>query len=346
MKKIERGERIKLQKVISKIELGDFDENDIDNLLMKLRAFAGDNSIFIEISHFVAHNDVRDRGLTHEALELSYFSFKYLFNYKRDNPEFSIHNPFPSYVLKLIEYQLKKADSKYFKDTFKFNKEEFKKYIKTYIKNSQNKDEYFVDLAALSSIKNKIEFINGVLYLMKFLNYPPLYKQSEILDSITDTMRRNALIFSEINFRNQANKIMLSILYLLHNTKYNLKEIGYGSCKICFFKTNKIGEINSEQNFREIFNNKNGEFSELILLNEVDGEFDGIPISTTFYFLMTDLKAADWCTRNLIENVKIIPRADIFNEELKDTVGIDAEIEDNVFINNDFKLDLLINVSK
>ncbi|WP_428658517.1 hypothetical protein [Runella sp.] len=340
MKKIEEGERIKLQKVISKIELGDFDENDIDNLLMKLRAFAGDNSIFIEISHFVAHNDVRDRGLTHEALELSYFLFKYHFTYKKDNPKFSVNNPFPIYIVKLIEYQLKKVDNQYFKDTFKFSKEEFRKYIKVYIKNSINSDEYLIDLIALDSTKNKAGFINGILYLIKFLNYPPIYKQSEILDAITDTMRRNALVFSEAKFKSQSNKIMLSILYLLHNTKYDLKEIGYGSCKICFFKKNKIEELSKEDSFREVFNNTKGEFSELILLNQVDGEFDGYPVTTTFYFLMTDLKATDWCTRNLIEKVKIIPRADFFDQETKDILGIDAEIEDGVFINTNFKLDL------
>ena len=61
-------EKTKVQKIVEKIESGHFDENDIDNIFMKLRAYSKNFWVFREIADFVAHNDERDRGLVNQAL--------------------------------------------------------------------------------------------------------------------------------------------------------------------------------------------------------------------------------------------------------------------------------------
>lgn len=82
MKTIEKS---KLQKSIQKIESGSFDENDIDNIFMKLRAYSTKFSVFREIADFVAHNDQRDRGLVNQALEHMYLSMRFFLDYQGEN---------------------------------------------------------------------------------------------------------------------------------------------------------------------------------------------------------------------------------------------------------------------
>lgn len=43
MKSIEKG---KVQKIVDKIQSGNFDENDIDNIFMKLRAYSANFNVF------------------------------------------------------------------------------------------------------------------------------------------------------------------------------------------------------------------------------------------------------------------------------------------------------------
>jgi hypothetical protein len=68
----------KLNQIIQRIQAGNFDANDVDNLLMKLRAYAGEKAVFLEVANFVAHSDARDRGLAQQSItafvdSLSYF---------------------------------------------------------------------------------------------------------------------------------------------------------------------------------------------------------------------------------------------------------------------------------
>lgn len=58
----------KLNQIIERIQAGRFDASDVDNLLMKLRAYAGEMTVFLEVAHFVAHSDVRDRGLAQQSI--------------------------------------------------------------------------------------------------------------------------------------------------------------------------------------------------------------------------------------------------------------------------------------
>ncbi|MCK8109134.1 hypothetical protein MTF64_19840, partial [Pseudoalteromonas sp. 2CM41L] len=65
MKGIEKN---KAQKLILKIEKGQFDENDIDSLFMRMRAHSNKMPVFREIADFVAHNDQRDRGCSGQLI--------------------------------------------------------------------------------------------------------------------------------------------------------------------------------------------------------------------------------------------------------------------------------------
>ena len=59
---------VKVNQIIERIQAGHFDANDVDNLLIKLRAFAGEKPVFREVADFVAHSDARDRGLAQQSI--------------------------------------------------------------------------------------------------------------------------------------------------------------------------------------------------------------------------------------------------------------------------------------
>ena len=116
MKSIEKG---KVQKIVDKIQSGNFDENDIDNIFMKLRAYSANFNVFREIADFVAHNDERDRGLVNQALEHMYLSIRFFLDYQGENKKsLDIGVPFPSWILKLMKYQVERANESDLKTKF------------------------------------------------------------------------------------------------------------------------------------------------------------------------------------------------------------------------------------
>jgi len=66
------SEKAKAQKVLDRILAGCFEENDVEILFMKLRGFSSGHRVFQEVAHFVAHNNIRNRGFLHQALERFY----------------------------------------------------------------------------------------------------------------------------------------------------------------------------------------------------------------------------------------------------------------------------------
>ncbi|MDH5356168.1 MAG: hypothetical protein OEY09_17130 [Gammaproteobacteria bacterium] len=100
-------EKAKAQKLLVKLESGNFDENDIDNLFMRLRAYSHGNRIFREVADFVAHNDERNKGVATESLEAFYLSFKYFLEYISPKKSLDIGSSFPLYVKKLMRMTLK-----------------------------------------------------------------------------------------------------------------------------------------------------------------------------------------------------------------------------------------------
>ena len=79
------NEKVKAQRVVEKIERGAFDDNDIDNLFMKLRAYSRGYHVFREVADFVAHPDARDQGLTNESLEAFSLIMRYFTEYLSPN---------------------------------------------------------------------------------------------------------------------------------------------------------------------------------------------------------------------------------------------------------------------
>lgn len=88
-------EMSKVNKIIDKISSGIFDENDVDILLLKLRAYSDGFPLFKELSDFVAHNDLRDRGIINTSMEVMYLRMRWYVEHVAPRKDLDITSPFP-----------------------------------------------------------------------------------------------------------------------------------------------------------------------------------------------------------------------------------------------------------
>lgn len=131
------AEKAKAQKVIDKIQDGRFDENDIDNLFMRLRAYSGEHRVFREIADFVAHNDSRYKGMTNASLEAFYLSLQYFVDYPYQDKALDVSHPIPLYIKKLMKYQVDKCDPEQLRSEFKVTPERLKSRIDNYFRDDK-----------------------------------------------------------------------------------------------------------------------------------------------------------------------------------------------------------------
>ncbi|MEI8654298.1 hypothetical protein P4S57_17195 [Pseudoalteromonas sp. Hal273] len=130
-------EKSKAQKLILKIEKGQFDENDIDSLFMRMRAYSNKMPVFREIADFVAHNDQRDRGLANQSLETMYLRMKYFLEYNSPKKSLDISSPFPLWIKKLMVLQVNKFKESVLKEKFNVTQQRLKSRIENAFKDDK-----------------------------------------------------------------------------------------------------------------------------------------------------------------------------------------------------------------
>ncbi|WP_421921177.1 hypothetical protein [Marinifilum sp.] len=292
MKQIERQ---KTQKLINKIQEGNFDENDVDNLFMKLRAYSNGFKVFREISDFVAHNDIRDRGLTNQSLEGMYLSIKYFLEFTSNNKKLNLANPFPTWIKKLMIYQIEKSDELKLKESFKTSKERLKSRVGKGFKD--NKNGYSILL------KGKISnlTIEAIAFVMSFINAKEAYSQTELLEETIDIIKKNNFEIDISDFRKQSNYFTLCTLLLLHNTVFSFKGYKDGYCKISpekntiySYDKTTLDENDTEVEAFESFGNLN-------ILGYVTLPRDGKDVTIVQTIMSTNLKAEKHCDESLFQ---------------------------------------------
>lgn len=292
MKQIERQ---KTQKIINKIQTGSFDENDVDNLYMKLRAYSKGFKVFREISDFVAHNDARDRGLTNQSLEGMYLSMKYFLEFNSSNKKLNLAKPFPTWIKKLMIYQIDKTDELKLKNRFKVNKERLKARVKKGFKD--NKDGNCLLL------NNKISnlTIEAIAFVMSFISGKEAYSQDELIEETIEVIQKNNLEIEVSDFKQQSNHFTLCTLLLLHNTKFSFKGYKEGYCQIS-------PERNTIYTYNKTSLDKNGEekesiesFGNLNILGHVVLPKDGKDLTIAHTIMSTNLNVEKYCEENLFQ---------------------------------------------
>lgn len=223
---IKGNEKAKVQKTIVELSKGDFDERDVDYIFMSLRAHSGIFQIFKEVSHFVAHNDIRNKGVTTQSLEAFYLSFKYFSDYITEQTPLNIDEPFPSYIIKLMKYQIDKCKEEDLREKFNVTKNRLKSRIENMFKiNAKSQIAVFV---------KKMSEPNFLVikHILGFIGSHPAYTQDEIMSELIQVLHLNDIEFEECEILNQGDKVMLCVLSLIHDTEYDFKGHKNGHCTI------------------------------------------------------------------------------------------------------------------
>lgn len=287
-------EKIKVQKIIDKIQQQEFDDNDIDNLFMKLRAYSNGFKLFREIADFVAHNDERHKGITVESLQAMFYSMRYFVEYTSSQKTLDITKPFPIWIKKLIKYQIEKID----KNKLQTEYHVLPNRLKTRI-DKGFQDNKTLKTTELINGKLSLETLKAIQYVMSFIISKPVYQQEEIIDELINVLKKNNINFTEDIIKKNADKITLCVLLLLHNTEFKHDGHKKGRCSISaenlsIFHDTKFIDLNGS-----IIEPPQQSFGTLQVNGHVTIQNKGKDVTIVFPIMSTKLNAKDYCDVNL-----------------------------------------------
>lgn len=322
MKPVEKN---KTQKLVNKIESGHFDENDIDSLFMKLRAYSVGFPIFREVADFVAHNDNRDRGLANQSLETLYLRMKYFLGYNSPKKTLDLSSPFPIWIKKLMKFQVLKCDEVELRNKFNVTKELLVNRIDTAFK-----DDAKNRTASYRQGKLSEGTFNAIQYVMSFINAKASFDQDSIIDEIVSVLKKNKIEFNESVIRGLSDKITICILLLFHHSDFDFKGYKPGKCKISSEKESishnvKLVDVDgSEVEHHE-------SFGCLSISGTITLETDGKELSIIHTIVSTNLSSEIWCSDSLFH---IEP----LSKELPDHMCKRIKLDIDLCLDDEFKL--------
>lgn len=289
---INGNEKAKAQRIVEKIESGDFDDNDVDNLFMRLRAHCSDNEYFREVADFVAHNDERDKGVAVKSLEALYLSFKYFTEYVSPKKSLDISQPFPLYVKRLMKFQVGKCKEEDLRSKFNVTKQRLCSRI----------DSLFKDDKATKTtvVRDKIgaETLAALQHITGFIGVQSAFTQEELLAQTLSVLSKNKLTFHEGKVKDSFNKISLCILVLLHKTTFNINAHRLARCEVSCEKTAVIRGMNAV-NANEGVVVVNEDFGCLDVKGFIPVLNDKGNVDVCYSLFKTDLRVDDWCDPSL-----------------------------------------------
>ncbi|OCH27154.1 hypothetical protein A6E12_11720 [Aliivibrio fischeri] len=322
MKAIEKN---KAQKIVGKIQSGYFDENDLDSLFMRLRAYSNGKPVFREIADFVAHNDKRDRGLANSSLETMYLRMKYFLEYNSPQKSLDISTDFPVWIKKLMMLQVDKFDENELKSKFNVTKQRLKSRIDNGFK--ENKKE---KTASLKQGKLSEDTLKAIQHVMSVLISKPAFTQDDLIDELVDVISINNIPLDKESFLAQADKIALCTMLLLHNATFDYKghKLGY----------TKISPEKESISFNTRFVDANGNevenietYGNLHVNGYVVLESDGKDLTIVHPIMTTKLDAELWCENDMFH-------IETWSEDFPDHLCKKLKISDSLSISNEFKL--------
>lgn len=201
--------RTDFQYLIKKLENKSFNEEDIKHLYINLRPFFKNDITIREIADFFAHREDRDKGISHQAIDVNYFKVNSISNKTKVNIV-KIDNIIFDIILRSI------------KD---YNKPGFEnsKAIKLFKKSYDKKYSYFTlnDYSKTNQLVNILNEVFSKIEVREILN------EKKIIDSLKSSLRIvNKILKLEININDLINNckddIIICLLSLLNFSSFKL----------------------------------------------------------------------------------------------------------------------------
>ncbi len=283
---ISASEAIKVKKLLAKIQAGIFDDNDVDSLFMKVRAFSAGYPVFREIADFVAHNECRDKGLTNESLNACYLSFRYLSEYSLSNRKLDITADIPLWVKHLMLFQIDKCEEAELQAKFSMSKESAKHKIGSLFKEDRKNHTCRYTKEFMHH-----DFFELLRHILGFIKAVPAYTQTQIVDELVGVLTKNDLLANipVDHLYHQGDKIMVAVLCLLHQTQFYLRSKAHATCRISCEGTQGYIPQLMAPNW--------GRLSLLGLIPSTHGEKQ---LTVAFTIVSTNLDASQWTSKSLL----------------------------------------------
>lgn len=217
----------KLNQIIERVQAGRFDANDVDNLLIRLRPYGEDRQIFLEIAHFVAHPDARDRGLAQDSLTAFVDSIRFFQEYAAEARPLNLSVPFPSYVHRLFLSQAKLADEQRLRTEYRMGHATLIKKIKaSFVVDEKTRTCTLANGDVGAELFAALQFVTG------FIHSRPAFHLDDFHRELKELMRMQKVSFDEAAWDAQADRLSLAILCLVSNTQFRLKSGGQARCEL------------------------------------------------------------------------------------------------------------------
>lgn len=219
-------ERNKVNQQIARIETGNFDANDVDGLLIKMRPYAGQKIVFREIADFVAHADARMKGVTHGSMTAFADSLRFFMEFVGvGKKQFEISEPFPSYVYRLFISQSRQANEAHLMDAYKLSSSSLIKKIEgNFVRDNATKT------CSLRPGKGGKEFFAALQYVMGFIHARPAFHLSDFHAELKDVLSAQKIAFNDGAFDAQSNRIGLAIMCLISGAEVALPDGEKAKC--------------------------------------------------------------------------------------------------------------------
>lgn len=223
----ERAEQ-ELSTIFMKFECKSFDENDIEKLLLHLRAQFKDQRLICEFASFIAHPEDRDQGVFHQALDVYWAKMKYIRD--EDKLPLNIGKIEKGLFKTLIKGSIETNHERYLKEQFSLNRIQCLRQIeKSYVK----KGKYYY----LKTDENTELTINIIDRVVSTLNNKPIINTDKLLGELLHCLKiiaknlKNPINVKRL-IREQGNDILLCIIALTHSARFKLPEGNSGYCKL------------------------------------------------------------------------------------------------------------------
>ena len=322
MKSVEKS---KTQKLIAKIEAGDFDENDIDSLFMKLRAYSSGFSVFREIADFVAHNDSRDRGVANQALETMYLRMKYFLEYNSPKKTLDLSAPFPVWIKRLMKFQVSKCDNADLRAKFNVTSQRLISRIDNGFKEDKKNKVALYKQGKLSE-----DTFRAIQHVMSFISGNAAFGQEDLIDELIAVLAKNKISFDETAIRALSDKITVCILLLFHHSEFDFKGYKPGRSKVASEKESISHNVKFVDAHGNPVEHKES-FGNLSIQGTITLDKEGKDLSIAHTIMSTNLAAKHWCSDELFS---IEPLSEDIQNHLCKRLKLDVDL----CLNEDFLL--------
>lgn len=280
----------KLSQIIIRIQSGTFDANDVDNLLIKLRPYAGKETVFSEVANFVAHSDARHKGLAQQSITGFVDSFQYIQEYVVENRPLNIAGPFPGYIYRLLLSQARLSDERQLRAKYRMGRATLIKKIEAHFSVDKK-----TGTCSLLGGRIRADLVAAIMDILRVVHSRPAFHIRDFHKGLKNVMRAHAVSFDEMAWSAQIDRLSLAILCLISNTEFLLTG---GSRASCILETENHFRLLSGQRRLPsgVMSSEPKSFGRLMVAAEAAVPSScGPPIRVSFPLIETDLDPHEHC---------------------------------------------------